>query len=370
MSWKIMIMAGGTGGHIFPAMAVAEKLLEHDFSVSWLGAKQGMEAQLVSHPQISLNLLDVSAIRGGGFQRKFLAPLNLTKALLQAKQVINRVKPDLVIGFGGYASGPGAIAAWLNKIPVFIHEQNGVPGMTNRVVARWAKGVMQAFPDTFADQFQAITVGNPVRDKITQIEASEPLAGRKLRVLVIGGSSGAVAVNQIVPAAVAKLEKKDRPEIWHQTGKDKLSDTKAHYEELQVDARLDEFIDQMEVALQWSDLVVCRSGASTISELAVAGKPALLVPYPWHKDKQQYANANYLLKAGAARVIEQRQQPERVLLKELKSLIAQPEKLQQMAERARQQGVPDSAERVVKIIEKFLVSETKGKIANDASKIH
>lgn len=355
---RILIMAGGTGGHIFPAMAVAEALQQAGYQVSWLGARRGMEADLVPRAGFDLHSLGVTAWQGGGLARKLIAPFNLLGALVQALALLGRLKPAAVIGFGGYASAPGGVAALLRRVPLILHEQNGVPGLTNARLAGRATRLLQAFPRTFAGEVEV--VGNPVREALTSLSppAERGLGGHgRLRVLVMGGSQGAQALNETVPAAVAQLASPARPEIWHQAGRNKADSTAEAYRRAGVDASVVEFVDDMAKAYGWADLVICRSGASTVSELAAVGVYSLLVPYPWHRDRQQYRNADWLVAEGAAELCDQADLSADSLSERLSYWQGHRDELKAGAQRSWRLGIRDSARRVVRVVDEILVEQ-------------
>ncbi|MDY6890941.1 MAG: undecaprenyldiphospho-muramoylpentapeptide beta-N-acetylglucosaminyltransferase [Pseudomonadota bacterium] len=348
---KVLIMAGGTGGHVFPALATAEILRQRGVAVEWLGSRAGIENELVPGAGIALYRIEVTGLRGKGGAGLLLAPFRLARALGQALAVLRRARPDLVLGMGGFASGPGGLAAWLLRVPLVVHEQNAIPGLTNRTLARLASRVLQAFPQAFAGRADAITTGNPVRGPILELAPpAERFAGREgpLRLLVVGGSLGARAINEMLPRALALLEPGQRPEVWHQTGKAHLEATTAAYAEAGVQASVVPFIERMDRAYGWADLVVCRAGALTVSEIEIAGLGAIFVPFPYAVDDHQSANARHLEQAGAARVVQQAElSPQRLaaLLQEMGTR----EQLLQMAERARQQARPAASTTVAEI---------------------
>ncbi|WP_320823449.1 undecaprenyldiphospho-muramoylpentapeptide beta-N-acetylglucosaminyltransferase [Reinekea sp.] len=350
----VMLMAGGTGGHIYPAAAVAEALKLGGYQVRWLGSRHGMENTIVPSLGYKFCALPVTAWHGGRL-RKVLAPVNLLRALLTSLIIFRQEKPDLVVGFGGYASAPGAIAAWLLKTPIILHEQNGVPGLTNRNMASRATRVLQAFPQTFSADYEV--VGNPVRAALC---ALAPPAQRqlgqhaKLRLLIVGGSQGALAINKLLPAALALAKTQAGIEIWHQTGQGKSAAVQSAYQALGLAATAVEFIDDMASAYGWCDLVVARSGASTVSELAVVGVPAILIPYPWHIDKQQYRNAEWLCAAQAAEWFEQHDFSADQLAARLDFWNVNRTALSARAEKAWQLGIRDSAKRIVKVVQDVL----------------
>ncbi|WP_320821874.1 undecaprenyldiphospho-muramoylpentapeptide beta-N-acetylglucosaminyltransferase [Reinekea sp.] len=351
---KVMVMAGGTGGHIYPAAAVAEVLKANGHQVRWLGSRRGMENTIVPSLGYEFCALPVTAWHGGRL-RKLSAPFNLVRALLASLVVLRNEKPDLVIGFGGYASAPGGIAAWLLQTPIILHEQNGVPGLTNRRLASKATRILQAFPNTFSADYEV--VGNPVRAALCALQRpSQRKLGQHgtLRLLVVGGSQGALAVNKLLPAALALAQTQASIEIWHQTGQGKKDDVQRAYRTLGIAATVVEFIDDMAVAYGWCDLVIARSGASTVSELAVVGVPAILIPYPWHADKQQYRNAQWLCAAQAAEWFEQEEFSAEHLAARLDFWNCNRAALLDRAERAWQLGIRDSAKRIVKVVQEEL----------------
>ncbi len=339
----ILIMAGGTGGHVFPALAVAEQLHERGWPVEWLGTQAGLEARVVPPTGIPVHWIRVKGLRGKGRLRQLLAPFMLLWALLQAASVMLRVRPAAVLGMGGFTTGPGGVMAWLLRRPLLIHEQNSVAGLTNRLLAPLANPVLEGFPGSLP---KAIHTGNPVRADIAALPFHEPEPmGRRPRLLVIGGSLGAAALNETVPAALALLDAAQRPEVRHQTGVKLLEAAREAYAKAGVDVQLFPFIDDMAEAYQWADLVLCRAGALTIAELAAAGVASILVPYPHAVDDHQTGNARYLVDAGAARLLPQSDMSVERLHDEL-ALLQQPRQLVDMAKRARERAMPDAAQRV------------------------
>ncbi len=339
----MLIMAGGTGGHVFPALAVANELQAQGWQVHWLGTQVGLEAKVIPPTGIPVHWISVKGLRGKGVLRKLGAPLMLLWALLQAGVVILKLRPAAVLGMGGFVTGPGGLMAWLLRRPLIIHEQNSIAGLTNRLLAPLARPVLEAFPGSLA---KAVHTGNPVRPSITNIQfRNTGQNGRQPRLLVVGGSLGATILNEQVPAALAAMEPDQRPAVWHQTGL-KLIDT-AHqvYTAAGVEVRLDAFIDDMAEAYQWADLVLCRAGALTIAELAAAGVASILVPYPHAVDDHQTTNAAYLVDAGAAVLLPQTELSVTRLL-ELLQLLKQPQQLQQMAALAHGCAQPDAAHQV------------------------
>ena len=343
---KFLVMAGGTGGHVFPALAVARALQAQGGSVEWLGTMRGIEAQLIPAAEIPLHFISVEGIRGKGKAALLKAPLQISKAIWQARAVVKKVKPDAVLGFGGFATGPGGVAARLAGVPLIIHEQNAVAGTTNRLLAKIANRVLEAFPSGLPG---AQEVGNPVRSEIAQLPLPAERVGKHtpLRLLVLGGSLGAVAINQLVPEALAKIPAEKRPQVIHQAGQRHLDLANEAYERAGVDAEVVPFIADMAAAYGQADLVICRSGALTVSEIAAAGLGAILVPFPFAIDDHQTKNGEWLEQAGAAQVIQQDTLEADELAALLESLFADPEKLLAMAEAARRVARPDATDRVL-----------------------
>ena len=297
--------AGGTGGHVFPALAVAKELQQQGAVIHWLGAENGIEAELIPAANIPIHYLAIKGLRGKGVAGLLSAPFKIIKAILQAKKIIKEIEPQVVVGFGGYVTGPGGVAAKLAGIPLVIHEQNAIAGLTNKLLAKISNKVLQAFPNTLKN---AKTVGNPVRESVTLLPAPSArinIDSKELNVLVVGGSLGAVALNTMVLEAMQNLPLVARPQLWHQVGKQNIEAMQAAYAASGVEAKVVAFIDDMAVAYQWADLVVCRAGALTVAEVAAAGCAALFVPFPFAVDDHQTANANYLVKENAALLIQQ-----------------------------------------------------------------
>lgn len=347
----VLIMAGGTGGHVFPALAVARILKARSCDVVWLGTRAGIEARIVPAAGISLEWVTVAGLRGKGLARLLLAPFALCRALAEAAAAIRRRRPDVVLGLGGFASGPGGIAAWLLRRPLVIHEQNAVAGWTNRVLARFATRIAEAFPGSFGPSISAVTVGNPVRADIEALGArSPPDPARPVHLLVFGGSLGAKVLNELVPQALSVLSQPTRPQVLHQTGRGRQSEVAATYRNLGVEAEVVEFIDDMAQAYAWADVAVCRSGALTVAELAATGLPSVLVPYPHAVDDHQTANARYLETRGAAVLMPEESLKAGALAPVLASLLsADGRQRQQMGRAARGAAVTGAAERLAEL---------------------
>ncbi len=348
---RVLIMAGGTGGHVFPGLAIAKRLQEEGIHVDWLGTRKGLEAKLVDQAGIALHFISISGIRGKGLSGILLAPGRVTIALIQAWRIIRRLKPDVVIGMGGFVSGPGGIASWLQKCPLIIHEQNAKPGTTNKWLSRIAKKILEGFPNTFATKLNVITVGNPLRKEM--ITLPPPMRHNK-SLLVLGGSLGAAAINQLLPKALAHIPKEQRPEVYHQTGEKHFAETVAAYHAAGINAKIVPFIHEMDKAYRWADLVVSRSGALTVAELCAAGIGAILVPFPYAIDDHQTANANFMAASGAALLIQQSALTEEKLAAILQELIAAPTRCQDMAQAAYQLRKVDATEKIVSICKEMI----------------
>ena len=348
---RVLIMAGGTGGHVFPALAVATWLLARGVAVTWMGTRAGLEATLVPKAGIPVEWIEVSGLRGKGLSRKLRTPLMLGRALWQAGAILRRLRPRVVLGMGGFASGPGGMMArWLG-IPLVVHEQNAIAGMTNRWLSRFASQALEAFPQTFPPARRAITVGNPVRQSIADLPPPEERwAGRggRSRLLVLGGSQGARALNQMVPQALALFGADDRPEVWHQAGGQLHEAAETAYRDAGVTARLTPFIEDMAEAYGWADLVLCRAGALTIAELAAAGVGAVLVPFPFAVDDHQTANARFLEQGGAALIRQQTELDAGRLAATLRELLGDRARLLNMAIAARRLAKMNAAEQVAR----------------------
>ncbi|MDQ2075087.1 undecaprenyldiphospho-muramoylpentapeptide beta-N-acetylglucosaminyltransferase [Marinimicrobium sp. ABcell2] len=346
-SLHIMIMAGGTGGHVFPALAVARVLQAQGAQVSWLGSPRGIEVRVVPEAGFPLFVLPVQGVRGRGILGLLKAPGLIALALWRAVRVMRETRPDLVIGFGGFASGPGGVAARLLRKPLVIHEQNAVAGTTNRLLARLATRVLTAFPDVLKN---AEVVGNPVRQEIASLPApTQRFENRSgpLRLLVLGGSLGARFINELLPEALASLAEEQRPQVRHQVGRGHGESTMALYSQKGVQADVHEFIDDMADAYAWADLVICRAGALTVSELMNVGVAAILIPFPHAIDDHQTQNARHLVDVGAAHSIAQAELTVERLVALLTEQFNTREKLLSMAQKGRQLAQPNAAEHVV-----------------------
>ena len=352
MHGPVMIAAGGTGGHVFPALAVAEWLRRHDIPVVWLGTPGGLESRVVPAAGLPLETVTVSGLRGRGPRGWLLAPWMVGRAFSECRRILKKHNPAVMLGMGGYVTGPAGMAARQQHCPLVIHEQNAIAGLTNRWLARLARRILTGLDAPFSGGRSPTFVGNPVRASIAEVAApGQRYAGRmgQPRLLVVGGSLGALQLNQTVPAAIARVPAALRPVVRHQAGERTLDAAESAYAQAGVDVTLEPFIDDMAAAYAWADLVVCRAGALTVSELSVAGAPAILVPFPHAVDDHQRANAGFLVKAGGARLLPEEKFSAQSLAVELESLMGDRDQLRRMAEASRQQGRPGAAREVADI---------------------
>lgn len=337
----VLVMAGGTGGHVFPALACAAALRAQGIPVHWLGTTRGLEAQVVPSAGINISYIAVGGVRGKGILTKLLAPFKIFLAIYQAGWVLARVQPRVVLGMGGFASGPGGIAAWLLGVPLVIHEQNAVAGLTNKILARFAKQTLEAFPGAFDKKYRALHTGNPLRYDILALNPQSLRPTHKpFRLLVIGGSLGAQALNTVVPQAVQQMH--NSVQLWHQVGRNNTVIQREGH-----DDRVEPFIEHMAAAYVWADLMVCRAGAMTVSELAQVGVPSILIPYPHAVDDHQTQNAKFLVDAGAAVLLPQNELTADKLANLLDELVDNPARLQAMSDAARRCAKPDAVLDVV-----------------------
>ena len=346
---SIMILAGGTGGHVFPGLAVAQYLREHGTPVVWMGTSKGLEARVVPDAGFDLEIINIQGLRGKGMLGWLLLPGRLLMAMLQALSILGRRKPSAVLALGGFVSGPGALMAWLMRKPLLIHEQNAIPGLTNRILSIVARKVLCGFPGVFSGRPGSRYVGNPVRADIASIvDPTQRLMNRsgRFRLFVVGGSLGARVLNTVIPEALKTMDAKLQPDVMHQCGKQWLDQTQEAYRQLAGDVRVTPFIDDMKAAYEWADLVVCRAGAMTIAELSAAGIASILVPFPFAVDDHQTANARFLAERKAAILVPESELTARKLADLLKGFGQQRQVLIDMAVSARACAVPDSVETI------------------------
>lgn len=350
MAERVLIAAGGTGGHVFPALAVADMLRDQGVEVAFAGTVAGMEARLVPERGYPLHTIDMQGVRGKGVGRWLRMPWRVSKAVVQARKIIQQTRSQAVLGMGGYVTAPVGLAAWSMGCPLCLHEQNAIAGLSNRLLAPLAKHVFLGFPGARLPGGE--WVGNPVRRSIRELPMpQERFASHQgpARLLIMGGSQGAKALNSVSVAAITAMPTEQRPQIWHQTGKDHCESTRAEYAAAGIDARVEPFIPDISVALGWADLALCRAGAATVAELAAAGLGAILVPFPFAVDDHQAANAQFLESAGAARMLRQENLHARELRDILSPLLNDPALRLRWAEAARQQSRGDAAAAVARI---------------------
>ncbi len=357
----VLMMAGGTGGHVYPALAVAMALRERGCRVAWVGTATGLEARVVPAAGIELHCLRVRGVRGKSFVGKILAFLSLLVAVLQALWLVYRLAPKCVVGLGGYAAGPGGIAAWLLRKPVIIHEQNAVAGTTNRMLAPFARKILAGFPGAFATGVEVTTVGNPVRQTLLDMGTRNSYSykgQRPLRLLVLGGSLGARPINDLLPLVLRELfevQSEGVIEVYHQCGDTQVERVRESYGNLlSGGVRVCAFIEDMAEAYRWADLVLCRAGALTVSELAIAGRPSILVPLPHAIDDHQTANARSLSDCGAAVLLCQAQMTSATVLEMLRAYLAYPQRLISMAQKAAGAAIPGATDMVCKACEECI----------------
>jgi len=351
----LMVMAGGTGGHVFPGLAVAHLMQAWGWKVVWLGNPAGMEATLVPKHGIPMEYVRFGGVRGKGLKTKLMLPVNLLRACTQSLSVLRRVKPDVVLGMGGYITFPAGVMTALSGRPLVLHEQNSIAGLANKVLAKLAKRVLVAFPNALP---HGEWTGNPIREELARANAPKARyaqRGGRLNVLVVGGSLGAAALNEVVPRALALLGADERPRIVHQAGARHIDSLRENYAAAGLQADVGEhpdvalvpFIDDMTSAYEQADLVICRSGAMTVSEISAVGVAALFVPFPYAVDDHQTTNAAFLAGNGAALVVQQRDLSAEKLADWLRSQTR--ESLAEMAERSRSLAKPDATEQVARI---------------------
>jgi UDP-N-acetylglucosamine--N-acetylmuramyl-(pentapeptide) pyrophosphoryl-undecaprenol N-acetylglucosamine transferase len=339
MNKRIIIMAGGTGGHVFPALAVAQSLAEKGWQVSWLGTKKGLESRVIPEHGIDIDWLSVAGMRGKGVLSKLSALFRLITACVQSVKILLKRKPDVVLGMGGFVAGPGGLMAKMLGIPLVIHEQNRVPGTTNRLLAKIANQVLEAFPGSFNKKVNAKCTGNPLRKAFLNVPEKEgKLENKAVRILVVGGSQGAKILNECVPEAIAELPS---VQVIHQTGSAMRDQVDGCYKALGLNAEVKDFINDMVSTYQWADLIICRAGAMTISEIAAVGVPAILIPLPGAIDDHQTANAKYLTDAGAGQILTQKELNKTSLLKAINDMH---EKLEAMGKAAKECARLDATE--------------------------
>jgi len=351
MKRVVLILAGGTGGHVFPALALAQSLQKQGYNVHWLGTQQGMEAQITTKNNIAFHVIKINGIRGKGKLSLFVAPFKILRAIWQSIKIMRKVKPNCTIGFGGYVSGPSGIASWIMRIPLVIHEQNAVLGTTNRLLARFAQKHCEGFAGAFPKSSKVIHTGNPVRESLLNLPDKEPLAEREIRILILGGSLGAAPINQVMPKVFAKLDTKELLHIVHQAGKGNEESTTNAYKELKVNTHVVDFIHDMPSAYSWADLVICRAGALTIAELAASGTGAILIPLPHAIDDHQMRNAEFVAQRKAGVVLKQTKDLEDKITSCLYQLLNKPKRMVQMGYNAKKTAQTNATNLVIEAMQ-------------------
>ena len=351
----LMVMAGGTGGHVFPALAVAKQLQMQGVQVTWLGTRRGLEATVIPANDIAIEWVTVEGLRGKGAISLLLAPFKLVRAMWQSAGAIRRVKPDCILGMGGFVAGPGGLVARLMGKPLVVHEQNAVAGLTNQALAKIANKVLTGFPNVEGLPKKAQWLGNPVRESIkADLDRSSDVIGdTHINVLIIGGSQGAHSFNEKLPSVFAQLDH-SRLSILHQSGKGRSEPVIKSYADVKVKARVGEFIDDMAQAYDWADVLICRAGAMTIAECCAAAKPALLIPYPFSAGDHQIKNAQVMVDVGAGKMVMNEQITEQVMLDACSELLTSKQKLIDMGKQAYTLHKPDALQQVCETCLEFL----------------
>jgi UDP-N-acetylglucosamine--N-acetylmuramyl-(pentapeptide) pyrophosphoryl-undecaprenol N-acetylglucosamine transferase len=348
----VLIMAGGTGGHIFPGIAVAQELMRRGVHVAWLGSNHGLEKNLVPRAGISLHCISVSGVRGKGWLTLLTAPIRLLRSMREAWVLFRKIKPHSALAFGGFAAGPGGLVARLQGVPLIVHEQNCIPGLTNKILARFASRLLCGFPDVFGRGVLSEEVGNPVRAEMTHLQTPRQRLQERtgpLRLLVLGGSQGARALNAAVPHALRQVQNSCPIEVWHQTGEKLVHEAREHYQRQGITGRIEPFIEDMASAYGWADVVICRAGALTLAELCATGTASILVPFPAAVDDHQTHNARFLVEHRAAFLVSQTPLLGEDLAQYLEKLSRSRELLLDMAEAAYKLAKPEASQSIADI---------------------
>lgn len=347
---SVLIMAGGTGGHVFPALAVANVLQKQGINVEWLGTRGGIESNLVPGSEIPIHYINASGLRGKNIVSSIAAIVNLCSSVIQSIFIISKLKPACVLGMGGFVSAPGGLAAWFMRKPLVIHEQNTVAGSSNRLLAHFAKRVLAGYPIDIGNT-KSQYVGNPVRHEIASIKRPETHGDERetLKLLVLGGSLGAKPINEVLPEALNIIPEYERPQVWHQTGSLHIESVEKGYKRLGIDCRCEAFIDDIAEAYGWADVILCRSGALTVAEITAVGIASILVPLPYAIDDHQTENARWLVDNDAGLLLQQSKMTAEYLADLLLELNGNRGKLKVMAENAKNLAQQNSAEKVASI---------------------
>ncbi len=351
---NVLFMAGGTGGHVYPGIAIAKELESRGYRIHWLGTKNGIESRLVPAEGFSLHLLKIKGVRGKHFLKKVFVPISIIIAIIQAIKIVRKINPACVVGFGGYVAGPGGVAAYLMRKPLIIHEQNTVAGTTNKLLAKMAERVLLAFPGALPG---GVVTGNPVRAEMRKIQNPEQRFNDRqgpIRILIFGGSLGASAINKLIPNAVKLLRETSEFKIKHQTGKNDSLLVQDAYKKINIDAEVYEFIDDMSAALDWADFVICRSGALTVSEMATVGLGAIYIPFPYAVDDHQTKNAQFVCRENGGHILQERDAKPEVLAKLIKDFFIDRKTLLSMANNALSKAMPNTEKEIANICEEFI----------------
>ena len=350
----VVIAAGGTGGHVFPGLAVAEELLDRGFSVEWTGTELGLESRLVPVAGVKLHFFPVSGIRGKGTLQLLVAPFKVLQSVFCAVRLLRKLGPSVVLGFGGFVSGPIGLAAYLTRIPLIIHEQNAIAGTTNKLLSRISDRVLTAFPVKLRNRN---VVGNPIRKKLEELsfikQKQERGENEKINVLIVGGSRGSKALNTRLPSTLKNAGVEEKIDIWHQSGSGRIKEAEQAYQHQKLAAKITPFIEDMDEAMLWADFMICRAGALTVSEISLVGLPAILVPYPYAIDDHQTANAKYLESRGAALIVQESEFDGGKLEEAIISMTSSREYLNQMATLSREASARDAAKKFADICEEL-----------------
>ncbi len=331
MKKRILIAAGGTGGHVFPGLAIADEFVKRGYEVQWLGTKVGLESRLVPVHGIKLNYFEVTGVRGRGILALLFAPFNIFRSVIQAWRQLKDLNPSLVIGMGGFVAGPVGFAAYLQQRPLAIHEQNAIPGTTNKLLSKIANATMSAFPVALRN---VQVVGNPVRASLEKIIKSYTEEKEQLNILVVGGSRGARALNLSLAGAFAEAGVVKKIKVQHQCGAGRDEETITAYDNTGIDVEIHPFIDDMDAAMSWADVMICRAGALTVSEISIVGIPSILIPYPYAIGDHQTVNAKYLADLGGAEIVQETEFESGKLVAAIKSVVLNQQKLQSMSRSA------------------------------------
>ena len=362
---RALIMAGGTGGHIFPALAVARELQSRDWNIFWLGSRNGMEEDIIGKTDIPLNLINVVGLRGNGILGWFKAPFLILKSVIESMIIIKNIQPNVVVGFGGFASGPGGIASFLMRVKLMIHEQNAIAGMTNRYLSKVASKVYLGFPNAFGkvENKKYKTVGNPIRAEIKDIKkvvkTKDKNNSKTINLLILGGSRGARAINQRIPNLIRSMNDENLICVVHQSGKGNFEETSEQYSDYQGSFEVIEFIENMQERLAWADVVICRAGASTVAEIAAVGLAAIFIPFPYAVDDHQFFNGSWLADKGAAEIIRENELDSVDAIQKISNLLSSTNKIEKLGNLAKELAYLNAAEEIANDCENLVIEKLR-----------